>query len=64
MFTYLCEMNTQVWWMVDVGLSHALGDCPQTQAQKKYLYLEAHASNGLSLALEQIYGSSNSKRSS
>jgi hypothetical protein len=51
MSTYLCEMNPQVWWMVDVGISHALEDCPQTQAQKKCLYLEAHASNGLSSAL-------------
>jgi hypothetical protein len=22
--TYLREMNTHVWWMVDIGLSHAL----------------------------------------
>jgi hypothetical protein len=28
-----------------------LEDCLQIQAQKKYLYLEAHASNGLSSAL-------------
>jgi hypothetical protein len=49
--SYLCEMNPQVWWMVDVGLSHALEDCPQTQAQKKCLYLKAHASNALSSAL-------------
>jgi hypothetical protein len=34
MSTYLHEMNPQVWWMVDVDLSHALEDCPQTQAQK------------------------------
>jgi hypothetical protein len=51
MSTYLREMNHQVWWMVDVGLSHALEDCPQTQSQKKCLYLEAHASNALSSAL-------------
>jgi hypothetical protein len=88
MSTYLREMNTQVWWMVDVGISHALVDCPQTQAQKKCLYLETHISNGLSSALcaeiknevemeygwtkrakllwevlEQMYGSSNSKKS-
>jgi hypothetical protein len=89
MSSYLREMNPQVWWMVDIGLSHALEDCPQTQAQNKYLYLEAYASNALSSALsieikneikmeygwpkranllwkvlEQIYGSSNSKKSS
>jgi hypothetical protein len=89
MSTYLCKMNPQVWWMVNVGLSHALQDRPQIQAQKKYLYLEAHASNGLSSVLsaeikdkikmeydwperanllwkvlEQMYGSSNSKKSS
>jgi hypothetical protein len=34
--------------MVDIGISHTLEDCPQTQGQKKYLYLEAHASNDLS----------------
>jgi hypothetical protein len=32
MSSYLREMNPLVWWMVDVGLSHALEDCPQTQA--------------------------------
>jgi hypothetical protein len=37
--------------MIDINLSHALEDCPQTQAQKKYLYPEAHASNALSSAL-------------
>jgi hypothetical protein len=51
MSTYLCEMNPQIWWMVDIGRSHALEDCPQTQAQKKCLYLKAHACNGLSSAL-------------
>jgi hypothetical protein len=51
MSMYLREMNPQVWWMVNVGLSHALEDCPQTHAQKKCLYLEAHASNALSSAL-------------
>jgi hypothetical protein len=44
-------MNPQVWWMVDIGFSHALQDCPQTQAQKKCLYLEAHTCNALSSAL-------------
>ena len=51
MSSYLREMNPQVWWMVDVGFSHALEDCPQTQAQKEYLYLEAHAFNALSSVL-------------
>jgi hypothetical protein len=37
--------------MVDVGLSQALENCPQTQAQKKCLYIEVHASNALSSAL-------------
>jgi hypothetical protein len=45
------EMDPQVWCMIDVGLSHALEDCPQTQAQNKYLYLEVHVSNVLSSAL-------------
>jgi hypothetical protein len=51
MSSYLREMNSQVWCMVDVGLSHTLEDCPQTQRQKKCLYLKAHASNALSSAL-------------
>jgi hypothetical protein len=75
--------------MVDVGLPHALEGCPQSQAQKKCIYLKTQASNALSTALsaeikdeitmeysllertnllwkvlEQMYGSSNSKRSS
>jgi hypothetical protein len=80
---------SQVWWIVDIDISHTLEDCPQTQGQKKCLYLEAYASNVLSSALsveikdeiemeydwlersnllwkvfEQMYGSSNSKKSS
>jgi hypothetical protein len=51
MSSYLREMNPQVWWMVDIGLSHTLEDCPQTQGENKCLYLEAHASNALSSAL-------------
>jgi hypothetical protein len=35
-------MNPQVWWMVDVGFSHALKNYPQTQVQEKCLYPEAH----------------------
>jgi hypothetical protein len=53
MSSYLPEMNTQVWWMIDVGLSDALEDCSQTQAQKKFLYLKSHASNALSSALSE-----------
>jgi hypothetical protein len=49
--SYLHEMNPQVWWMVDVCFSHALEDCPQTQAQEKCLYLEAYVSKALSSAL-------------
>jgi hypothetical protein len=51
MTSYLREMNPQVWLIVDIGLSHTLEDYPQTQEQKKCLYLEAHASNTLSSAL-------------
>jgi hypothetical protein len=49
--SYLRGMNPQVWWMVDVELSHTLEDCPQTQGGKKCLYLKAHAFNALSNAL-------------
>jgi hypothetical protein len=51
MSSYLHKMNPQVWWMVDVGLSQALEDYPQIQAQKNCQYLEAHASIALSSAL-------------
>jgi hypothetical protein len=89
MSSYLHEISPQVWWMVDIGFSHALEDCPQTQAQEKCLYLEAQSSNALSSALsaeledmikieyglleranllwnmlEQMFSSSNDKRSS
>jgi hypothetical protein len=29
MSSYLCEMNPQVWWMVNIVISHTLKDCPQ-----------------------------------
>jgi hypothetical protein len=48
MSSCLHEMNAHVWWMVGVGFSHALVDCPQTQAQEKCLYLKTYASNVLS----------------
>jgi hypothetical protein len=48
MSLYLREVNPQVWWMVDIDFSHTLEDYPQTQGQKKCLYLEAYASNALS----------------
>jgi hypothetical protein len=48
MSSYLHEMNPQVWWMVDIGFSHTLEDCHQTQTQEKCLYLKAHVSNVLS----------------
>jgi hypothetical protein len=89
MSSYLYEINPQVWWMVDVGSSHILEDCPQTQAQKNFLYLKVHTSNILSSVFsaeikdkikieyglldrvnllrkvfEQIFDSSNDKRSS
>jgi hypothetical protein len=89
MSSYLREMNHQIWWIVDVGLSHVLEDYLQTQAQKKCIYLKAHASDALSSglsaeikdkikmkygllkranllwnSLEQMFISSNDKRSS
>jgi hypothetical protein len=33
--------------MIDIGISHTLEDCPQTQGQKKCLYLEARVSIAL-----------------
>jgi hypothetical protein len=89
MSSYLREINPKVWWMADVSISHVLEDYPQTQVQKKCLYLKAHASNALSSVLsveikdnikmeyglleranllwktlEQMFDSSNNKRSS
>jgi hypothetical protein len=52
--SYLGEINPHVWWMEDIGFSHALEDCPQTQAQKKCLYLEAHTSNASSALSAEI----------
>jgi hypothetical protein len=49
--SYLHKMNPQIWWMVDIGLSHTLKDYPQSQGQKKCLYLEVHVSNTLSSGL-------------
>jgi hypothetical protein len=37
--------------MVDIGFSHALEDCPQTQVQEKCLYLETPAFKALSSTL-------------
>jgi hypothetical protein len=51
MSSYLHEMNPQIWWMIDIGLSQTLEDFSQIQRQKKCLYLKAHASNALSSAL-------------
>jgi hypothetical protein len=51
MSSYLCQIDPQVWWMVDVGFYHALEDCPQTRAQEKCLYLKVHTSKTLSSAL-------------
>jgi hypothetical protein len=51
MSSYLREMNPQIWRMVDICFFHGLEDCPQIQAQEKYLYLESHASKALSSVL-------------
>jgi hypothetical protein len=34
-----------MWWIVDVGFSHALDKNNATQAQKKYLHLDCQATN-------------------
>jgi hypothetical protein len=41
MSSYLREMNPQVWWMVDIRISHILEDCPQTQG-KRNVYILKH----------------------
>jgi hypothetical protein len=86
--SYLREMNPQVWWMVDIGISHTLEDCPQTQGKRNvYISKSMHLmiylvpcaeikdeikieygwferANLLWKVLEQMYGLSNSKKSS
>jgi hypothetical protein len=34
MSSYLREMNPQVWWMVNIDLSHTLDDCPQHKGKR------------------------------
>ncbi|KAG0525329.1 hypothetical protein BDA96_06G046600 [Sorghum bicolor] len=38
-------ISPQMWWMVDVGLSHVLDEENLTQAQEKCLYLDYQATN-------------------
>jgi hypothetical protein len=80
MSSYLREMNPHVWWMVDITLSHTMEDCHQTQGHASNAlssvlsaeikdkiemeYSSLKKANLLWKVLEQIYGSSNSKRSS
>jgi hypothetical protein len=40
--SYLREINPQVWWMEDIGFSHALEDCPQTCKRNAYISKPIH----------------------
>ena len=38
-------ISPQMWWIVDVGFSHALDEKNATKAQKKCLHLDCQATN-------------------
>jgi hypothetical protein len=38
-------ISPQMWWIIDVGFSCAIGRKVATQAQKKYLHLDCQATN-------------------
>ena len=38
-------ISPQIWWIVDVGFSHAIDRKDATQAQKKCLHLNCQATN-------------------
>ena len=38
-------ISPQIWWIVDVGFSHALDEKNATKAQKKCLHLDCQATN-------------------
>ena len=38
-------ISSEMWWIVDVGFSHALNEKNSTQAQKKCLHLDCQATN-------------------
>ena len=50
MTTYFRAMSPKIWWIVDVGFSHALDDNP-TNEQEKCLHLDVQATNVLFSAL-------------
>ena len=46
-----------MWWMIDVGFSHALDEKNATQAQKKCLHLDCQAPNIIYQSLsDKIFG--------
>src|SRR5579859_3364716 len=51
MSTYFHAMSPKIWWIVDVGFSHALDDNAPTNAQGKCVHLDAQATNALFSAL-------------
>ena len=38
-------ISPRMWWIVDMGFSHALDQKNTTKAQKKYLHLDCQATN-------------------
>lgn len=47
MISYFTAMSPKIWWIVDVGFSHALDDHAPTSGQDKCLHLDAQATNAL-----------------
>jgi len=51
MSSYFRAMSPKIWWIIDVGFSHALDDHAPTKGQEKCLHLDAQATNALFSAL-------------
>jgi hypothetical protein len=45
-----------MWWIVDVGFSHAIDENIATQAQEKCLHLDSQATNIIYRSLDCIFG--------
>jgi hypothetical protein len=53
-FKFICP---QMWWIVDVGFSHAIDENNATQAQEKCLHLDCQATNIIYRSLDDsIFG--------
>ncbi len=51
MISHFRAMSPKIWWIVDVGFSHALDERAPTSGQEKCLHLDAQATNAIFCAL-------------